>query len=135
MLIDSDLQTELGTSQGAQTLAFVKKVMRGLLYVDIQVVSTTLTCQVKTGDGVNLLGVRNVMVRLAATNASIPPALPDVPIVGIGTGILIAGAGTNILWIKTTIGGAFSFTVTGTGPVLVELTPNQGIPISVGLGA
>lgn len=135
MLLDTDFQTLLDTAQGAQTLAFVKKVMKGLLYVDIQVASTTLTCQVKTGDGVNLSGIRNIMVRLAATDASIPPAPPAIPSVVANTGTLIAGSGTNILWVKTTSGGAFSITVTGVGPVLVELTPSQGVPMSVGLGA
>lgn len=135
MLIDHSLQTELNTPQGAQTLAFVTKVLKGLLYVDIQVASTTLTCQLKTGDGVNLAEVRNIMVRLAATDASIPPAPPAIPSISMITGTLIAGAGTNILWAKTTSGGAMSFTVTGGLVVLVELTPNQGVAMSVGLGA
>ena len=135
MLLDLDFQAVLDTPQGAQTLAFVKKVMKGLLYVDVQVSGTTLTCQVKTGDGIALAGTRNVMVRLAATDASIPPAPPVVPSVVANSGTLVAGAGTNILWVRTTAGGAFAITVTGVGPVLVELTPNQGVSMSVGLGA
>lgn len=134
MLVDQGLQTDLGIPQGAQTLAFVKKVMKGLLYVDIQVAGTTLTCQVKTGDGDNLTGVSNVMIRLAATDVSIPPTPPSLPSIGMIAGTLVAGAGSTTLWAKTNSSGALSFTVTG-GPVLVELTPNQGVSTSVGLGA
>lgn len=134
MLVDSGFQTELGTSQGAQTLAFVKKVMKGLLFMDIQADGTTLTCQLKTGDGSNLAEVRNVMVRLAATDASIPPAPPAIPVISMIVGTLIAGSGTNILWVRTTSTGALTFVVVG-NPVLVELTPNQGVATSVGIGA
>lgn len=133
MLLDPTFQSELNTSQGAQTLAFVKKVMKGISYVDIQVAATTLTCQLKTGDGVNLAEIRNVMVRLAATDTSIPPVPPALPTISMVVGTFVAGTG-SMLWVKTTSSGALSFTVTG-GPVLVELTPSQGISMSIGLGA
>ncbi len=134
MLLDSNFVTELNTPQAAQTLAFVKKVLAGLLYVDIQVSGSTLTCQIKSGDGVNHNATTNVMLRVAMSDVSVPPAPPAVPAVSASVGTLKCGAGTNIFWIQTTSSGAFTVNVTGTGSLLIEATPNQGVAMSVGIG-
>lgn len=134
MLVDTNLSTELGIPQGAQTLAFVKKVLAGLTYVDIQAAGSALTCQVKSGDGQNKTGVINVMVRLAFTSVAIPPAAPIPPTILATLGTLKSGSGTNILWIQTTNTGAFSLSISGaSGSLLVEMTPQQGVAMSVGL--
>lgn len=134
MLLDPTFATELGSPQAAQTLAFVKKVMAGLLFMDIQVAGSTLTCQVKTGDGQNKTGVQNVMIRVAATDNAIPPALPIRASISVSVGTSKAGAGTNIFWVQTNSAGALTFTVSGVGTLLIELTPNQGVAMSVGIG-
>lgn len=134
MLLSPSFVSSLGTAPAAQTLDFVKKLMAGLLYVDIQAAGSTFTCQVKTGDGENKSGVMNVMIRIAATDSSIPPALPITPAISISVGTGKAGGGTNMFWAQTDASGALTFSVSGVTTFLVELTPNQGIPTSVGIG-
>jgi hypothetical protein len=134
MLVDPSFATELGIPQGAQTLAFVKKVLMGLAYVDIQAVGAALTCQVKSGDGQNKTAVTDIMVRVAFTGVAIPPAAPVPPTISVSVGTLKSGTGTNILWIQSTNTGAFSLSISGaTGNLLVEMTPKQGVAMSVGL--
>ncbi len=133
MLLDSTFASELGTPQAAQTLAFVKKVLAGLLFVDIQVAGSTFTCQVKTGDGQNKTGVQNIMIRVAATDNSVPPALPIRAAISVGVGTSKAGSGTNIFWVQTNSAGALTVTVSGVTTYLIEMTPNQGVAMSVGV--
>lgn len=127
MLLDPDFVSDLGSPQAAQTLAFVKRVVRALRYVDIQVSGTTLTCQVKTGDGDNLLATTDVMIKLGATGVVVPPNPPTPPSISVSVGTFKAGTGSNILWVQSTSTGAITFTVTGSGSILVEMTPNQGV--------
>lgn len=122
MLVDPTFQTELGTPPTAQTFAFVKKVVKGLFYVDIQAAGSTLTCQVKTGDGLNHSAVVDVAVRTIGSG-----------VIGVGTGTALAGVGTNAVWLQTTSAGAFSVVITGSGSVLVECFPKQGVVMSAGL--
>lgn len=135
MLIDPTYAAELAASSATtSTLNFIKRVMAGLYYVDAQVSGSTVTCQVKTGDGQNYSAMANVTMKLAGTGIPVPPALSAPPSVSMMTGSVHAGGGTNILWIQTTNTGSFSFTVGGSGSVLVDLTPNQGVSMSVGVG-
>lgn len=134
MLVDSSYATQLSNiPQAVPTLDFIKRVMKALRYVDIQVSGTTLTCQVKTGDGENLAAITNVMIRLAATGVAVPPNPPVPPSISVSVGTFKAGTGSNILWIQSTNTGAFAFTVTGSGSILVELTPNQGVAMSASI--
>lgn len=134
MLVDPSFQIELSTPPTAQTFTFVKKVVKGLSYVDMQASGSVLTCQVKTGDGQAKTGVTDVAIMLAFTGVAIPPAAPIPPTVAVIVGTLKAGAGTNILWVQTTNAGAFSLSLSGvSGGLLVQAVPQQGVAMSAGL--
>lgn len=133
MLLDPTFVSTLNNTPGFQTLNFVKNVMKGLSYIDIQVSSTTLTCQVKSGDGQNLTATTNVVVQFGADDISIPPAPSTLPTISASTGIVKSGAGTNCYWVQTNSSGAFTLSIFGSGNVLVQMTPNQGVSMSVGL--
>lgn len=133
MLVDPSFQIELSTPPTAQTFTFVKKVVKGLSYVDMQAAGSVLTCQVRTGDGIAKTGTTDVALMLAFTGVAIPPAAPIPPAVSVLVGTLKSGAGTNILWIQTTNAGTFSLSVAGAGDVLVQAIPQQGVAMSAGL--
>jgi hypothetical protein len=125
MLVDPSFQIELSTPPTAQTFTFVKKVVKGLFYADIQVSGSTITCQVKTGDGQNANSVIDVSIRTVASGI-----LP--PVIAVTSGVLKA-TGFGACWVQTTSSGSFSATVTGIGPILVEVFPKQGVAMSAGL--
>lgn len=129
MLVDPAFQVELGSPPTAQTFNFVKKVVKGLFYVDIHVSGSTLTCQVKTGDGENYNQIVNVSVRTIST--FVPPLLGAAITVTVGTPM--AGGGTSAVWLQTTSTGAFALSIVGSGQVLVEALPMQGVFMSAGL--
>ncbi len=120
MLVDPTFQTELGTPPTLQTFVFVKKVMKGLFYVDANVVGNSVVCQVKTGDGINVSEVTNVSVR----------AISDVAAsISVTQGTEAGGSG-DACWVKTTGSGAFTIAIAGSGAVLVEMIPRQGVVMS-----
>lgn len=126
MLVDPAFQIELSTPQTAQTFTFVKKIVKGLFYVDILTSGSVLTCQVKTGDGQNYNNVVDVSIRTISTG--VVPA-----VVTVNTGALKA-SGAGACWLQTTSSGSFSVTISGaTGSVLVEAFPKQGVIMSTGL--
>jgi hypothetical protein len=121
MLVDPSFQTELNTVPSQQTFTFVKKVVKGLFYVDIAGGGGSLTCQVKTGDGINYGHVVNVSVRLLSDTVA------SATVTG---GTILAGAGTQEMWVQTDVAGAFTLQLVGAGTVLVEITPKQGVIMS-----
>ena len=126
MLISSDLVTDLAgdTPFTDKTLAFVKSVMDGLLYVEATPAGDIISGQVKKGGGDSVVAVTNVAVRtIAAVGGTI----------AVGTGTAMAGAGTVQCWLQTTGAGAFQVTITHTGACLVEITPHQGVTMVVTL--
>jgi hypothetical protein len=125
MLVDPGFQVELSTPPTAQTFAFVKKMVKGLFYVDIQAAGSALACQVKTGDGQNYNSVVDVSIR--TISSGIIPA-----VISVTSGVLKA-TGAGACWLQTTSSGAFSVTISGSGPVLVEAFPKQGVGMSTGL--
>jgi hypothetical protein len=125
MLVDPGFQLELSTPPTAQTFTFVKKVVKGLFYVDIIAAGSALACQVKTGDGQNYNGVVDVSIRTISTG--IVPA-----VIAVTSGVLKA-TGAGACWLQTTSSGSFSISISGSGPVLVEAFPKQGVAMSTGL--
>jgi hypothetical protein len=125
MLIDPAFVTELeATPANTQTYVFIKKVVKAIFYVAIAAVDNVLSCQVKTGDGINCNDVFNVCVR----------TISDVPsTITVTQGTAIAGAGTTTCWLQTTGFGTFQLEITGTGDVLVEMVSKQGLLMSVPL--
>jgi len=121
MLVDPGFQTELNTVPSQQTFTFVKKVVKGLFYVDISGGGAILNGQVRTGDGVAYNQQVNVSVRILGDTAITATA---------STGTILAGAGTKQLWILTDTNGAFVLNLTGTGAILVEMIPKQGVVMS-----
>lgn len=121
MLVDPAFQTELNTVPSQQTFTFVKKVVKGLYYVDITGGGAILTGQVKTGDGVAYNAQVNVSVRLLGDTAISATA---------SVGTILAGAGTKELWVLTNSSGAFALSLVGTGAILVEMIPKQGVVMS-----
>ncbi len=124
MLIHPDYQTELSTVPTQQTFAVVKKIVKGLFYVDLSGGGTVVSGQVKSGDGINHAQVVNVTVR----------TISDVPAtMTVATGTALAGSGTNTLWLQTNSSGAFQINLSGTGQVLIESIPKQGVVMSTSL--
>lgn len=121
MLIDPSFVTELDTTPTIQTFNFVKKVVKGLRYVNATAVGRVITGQVRTGDGINLTEISNISVR------SLGPSTTTVLVLS-GTGM--GSSGTGNVWLKTTAAGTFQIQVNGTGPILVEMQPKQGVLMS-----
>ena len=118
MLIDSEFQAELNTVQGQQTFAFMKKAFKGLFYVDLSITGTTVSGQVRTGDGVAYAHAIDVLIKLygAAVNGLLTTL-----------GTALAGDGTVSVWVQTNTSGIFEMIAGGTGTGLVEATLNQGV--------
>lgn len=120
MLIAADVITELSTANDqSRSLNFVKKVMKGLLYIEASG-SGPVAGQVRTGDGVAKAAALDVTVR--AHGAAV---------VAVTVGSAKFGGGTAQCWLRTTSGGVFAVSVTGTGDVLLELTVSGGVPTFV----
>jgi hypothetical protein len=123
MLVHPTFQAELNTVTNQQTFTFVKKTVKGLYFVDIySVVGTTLACQVKTGDGANATSFVDVSVRTSSNNPFTVTVLDGEP---------LAGNGTAACAVRSSITGAFTVSVVGTGTVFVEMTPKEGVMMSV----
>lgn len=118
-LIDPAYEIVLeSTPFNANTYDFVKKVVKGLFFVDIIVVGPVLTCQVKTGDGADHAAKTNVSIRTIASIAGT---------ITVNTGTALAGNGTSACWVQTPVSGAFEVTIGGSGNILIEITPRQGV--------
>lgn len=138
MLLDQDFingLSSLSDLSRTQTLDFVKKTVRGILYANVTVSGRTVTGQLKKGDGVphevqGDLVVRSVAMEVAPL-AFTPPdiVIPVAQVEGaltVTTGTSSAG-GRLASHIRTTSSGGFAFTVGGTGPVAVEVLVNGGV--------
>lgn len=118
-LIDPPYEVVLeANAYNAATYDFVKKVFKGLFFVDIIVAGAVLTCQVKTGDGADHVAKTNVSIRVIASVAGT---------ITVNAGTALAGDGTDACWVQTPITGAFQVTIGGTGNILVEIIPRQGV--------
>lgn len=127
MLIDPELEDDLNNQYGIQTLNFVKRVFKGIFYVEATVAGgSTITCRVKRGDGSNHEAVTDVIVRTIAAEP-IPPAPATEGLITVDTGDAQSGAGTTACWLKTTASGEFSVSISGSLGIVVEMTPNQGV--------
>ncbi len=120
MLIDPDFLQELedGGDYTEKTLAFVKKLMKGIRYVDINVAGSSVSGRVKTGDGENLEEVVTV-------------AIVAIPFEFIGltltTGTqLSTGGNDGALVISTNASGQFAFSIAGS-EISVSITPDKGV--------
>lgn len=132
MLLDADFVTSLAGPFGAQTLAFVKKVVKGIHYVDVGISGGTITCQVMTGDGVARTAIVDISIRTITTEA-VAPAPQVVGLITTVTGTPMIGDGSQALWIRTLSDGTFSVSISGPGEVLVEILLSLGVPTLVGL--
>ncbi len=118
-LVDPGFEAELtGTgSYGVQTLAFVKKALKGILYLQFSAASMVLSGQVKNGDGTNHAAETLVLVRVIGLGT-----------IAVTSGDAQAGDGTAEVVVKTLSTGAFSVTVTpGLGDLAAVATPSGGI--------
>lgn len=127
-LLDPDFESELQNAaqgSGAQTLDFLKNVLKGLLYADLQVSGRTITGQIKKGDGTNHAAQVDLSVRTIAVSA-VAPAPQVEGTISVATGTSSA-AGSLCAHVKTTAAGAFSVTIGGAGAVGVEVVVNKGV--------
>lgn len=136
-LIHPDFADELDFPEAERTAGFVGKALKGLHYAEFVVVGTSITGQVKNGDGENVAVVTDVIVR---TVASIPVAIPPDPpppatdgLVSVTQGTAVQGAGTTTCWLRTLATGVFAVSVSGTPPILVEVVIDRGVSLLVPL--
>jgi hypothetical protein len=124
-LVDSTYESEL-TAQGqygAQTLVFVKRLLKKILYVDVSLGGFVVSGQVKNGDGTNHAALTSVSVRLTGLSTMAGT-----------TGTVLAGEGTGEIIIQTLSNGTFSITLTlglGATEIGVVVTPAGGLPTIV----
>lgn len=119
MLVDPDFQNVLAenTPYTDQTLEFVKKVVKPLLYIDMTTELGVVTGQVYTGDGLPYENEVDIVMQVLGAAA----------VVSVDNGAAIYGNGTNHLWMATTGSGAFQVTVTASGATVLTATVNHGV--------
>ena len=122
-LVDPDFEAELTGPEGAKTLAFVKKTLRHLRYVEVTPTGADLAGQVLRGDGEAVAEESDVILR----------TVPAAATMAVTTGTAVQGDGTGIVYLTTNASGQFEVTVTGTGDVVVEVVVNRGVAILVPL--
>lgn len=117
-ILDPDFLTELEGMgiYGERTLAFVKKVAKGIRNINVTVLGGVVFGSVETGDGEVLEETTLVTAR----------AIGAAPTITVGTGTAVAGSGTANLAFTTDSDGTFSITVAGT-PCALELSVDGGI--------
>lgn len=120
MLIDPDFLEELEDSiqYTERTLLFIKKIMRVFTYVEAETTGTTLSGQVKKGDGTDHEAAIDVIVRSVSDAGGL---------IAVTSGTAKAGDGTQACWLTTTSGGAFAVSITGVGEALLEVVPSGGV--------
>lgn len=124
MLINPDFVSELDDDSPYtdKTLAFVKKVMSGLLYVELSVGGSNVSGQVKTGDGEDYEEAVVVSIRaIPSVGSTLTPSV----------GTAIAGAATPALVLTTN--GSGQFTVATVGALAVDVAPHKGVTTIVEL--
>ncbi len=113
--------TSLPNNHGTQTLAFVKNVLKGLLYASLGVSTRTVTGQVKYGDGTNYSGVISVNIQCDQ-------------VITVNTGTLVTTAATSVQ-INTNSSGVFQVTIAGTQGATVVVTVSSGVSTLVVVGS
>jgi len=97
---------------GVNTIRFVKKLAKGLMYVDLTGFEDVVEGILRTGDGENFAGESNLLVRGYAV---VPPTI------AISAGSVVTGGGTSVVWFNTDETGFFELTITGSGSTLLEI--------------
>lgn len=122
-LVDPTYAAELASTPfNAATYAFVKKVVKGLLFVHADSSSPpTITCEVRTGDGLVISYVTNVCIKTIASGGE--------GLITVTSGTVIRGNGTQECWLQTNADGTFVVTISGSASRVAMMTVSPGATI------
>lgn len=125
-ILDPDFLTELEEMgvYGERTLAFVKKVAKGIKCINVNSLGGSVFGTIETGDGETLGAVTLMTVKAVNLGSTI----------AVSTGTAVAGSGTANVALSTTSDGEFAVTVTGL-PCAIEISVDGGISRIMALSA